>query len=326
MIDVDSLVFDYPSGRALHGISFVVRPGAVLALVGSNGAGKSTLMRCIAALETPEAGRISVVGLDTQRDPRGVHASLGYLSDAFGLYDALTVRQGLLYAARSRGVEAADAPGAAEAAAAAVGLTDRLGVFAGELSRGLRQRLAIGQAIVHRPRVLLLDEPASGLDPAARDALAQLIRRFAADGMTLVVSSHLLAELEDYCTEMLMLEGGRIVGDGVVRLSEVRAADVQSRRVALDLAEPVASLGAVLAGLGVEVEQATPAAAVIRIPGEPGAEAETLARLVGAGLRVRSFTPQPTTLEDVYTGRHDPSTAVPPTPAASSGAAAMTSP
>ena len=300
MIDVEGLVFDYPSGRALHGVSFVVRPGAVMALVGPNGAGKSTLMRCVAALETPGAGRISVVGLDTQRDPRGVHAALGYLSDSFGLYDALSVRQCLLYAARCRGVDAGDAQAAMELAAAEVGLTDRLGQRAGELSRGLRQRLAIAQAVAHRPRVLLLDEPAAGLDPAARDALAGLIRRFAAGGMTLIVSSHLLSELEDYCTEMLMLEGGRLRGDCVVRLSDVRAGDIRGRRVLLELAAPVASLAAILAGLGLEVEQAGDVQAVIRIPEDTGAEAKALAKLVGAGLAVRSFNPQSTTMEDVY--------------------------
>ena len=310
MIDVDSLVFDYPSGRALHGVSFVVRPGAVLALVGPNGAGKSTLMRCIAALETPEAGRISVVGLDTQRDPRGVHSALGYLPDAFGLYDALTVRRCLLYAARSRGVAAGDAPQAALSAAAEVGLADRLDAFAGELSRGLRQRLAIAQAVVHRPRVLLLDEPAAGLDPAAREALAALIRRFAAGGMTLMVSSHLLSELEDYCTEMLMLEDGRIQGGGLVKLAEVRFQDAQRRRVVLTLAAPVQDLAHRLSGLGLEVEHADLLEAVILIRGEPGVEAETLASLIGAGLQVRSFAPHATTLEDIYAASHQgPATA-----------------
>ena len=316
MIDIEGLVFDYPSGRALHGLSFVVRPGAVMALVGPNGAGKSTLMRCIAALDTPHAGRISVVGLDTQRDPRGVHAALGYLPDAFGLYDALSVRQCLLYAARSRGVDAADAQPAMELAAAEVGLTDRLEQRAGELSRGLRQRLAIAQAVVHRPRVLLLDEPAAGLDPAARDALAALIRRFAAGGMTLMVSSHLLSELEDYCTEMLMLESGRLRGDGVVRLADVRAGDIRGRRVVVELALPVASLAAVLAGLGLEVEQAGETQAVIRIPDDADAEAQTLAKLIGAGLAVRSFTPQATTMEDVYAASRpgDPSSVPAETP------------
>ncbi len=300
MIDVDGLVFDYPSGRALHGVSFVVRPGAVLALVGPNGAGKSTLMRCIAALDSPESGHISVVGLDTQRDPRGVHAALGYLPDAFGLYEALSVRQCLIYAARSRGVGVAETPLAVEAAAAAVGLTGRLDALAGELSRGLRQRLAIAQAVVHRPRVLLLDEPAAGLDPEARDALAALIRRFAEGGMTLMVSSHLLSELEDYCTEMLMLEDGRIAGDGVVKLAQVRAADALRHRIRVEFAQASPDLAQTLAHLGLEVKAAGDAHAVIHIAGEPDAEAEVLSRLVGAGLRVRSFSPQPTTLEDVY--------------------------
>ena len=126
--------------------------------------------------------------------------------------------------------------------------------------------------------------------------------------MTLMVSSHLLSELEDYCTEMLMLEGGRLRGDGVVRLADVRAGDVQGRRVLLELAAPVASLAATLAGLGLEVEQAGELEAIIRIPEDAGAEAQALARLVGAGLAVRRFSPQPTTMEDVYaTSRPGPS-------------------
>ena len=301
MIDVESLVFDYPSGRALDGVSFVVRPGAVLALVGPNGAGKSTLMRCMAALEAPGDGHVSVLGLDTLRQARAVHAALGYLPDAFGLYDALSVRRCLSYAARSRGVALAETPDAVAAAAEAVGLSERLDTLAGDLSRGLRQRLAIGQAVVHRPRVLLLDEPAAGLDPAAREGLAALIRRFAAEGMTVVVSSHLLSELEGCCSEVLMLEAGRVAGDGVVRLADVRARDARMLRVELELGQPVGRLSDALTALGLTVESAEASSAVIRISGAPGAQAKALARIVGAGLAVRSFTPQPTTLEDVYT-------------------------
>ena len=130
--------------------------------------------------------------------------------------------------------------------------------------------------------------------------------------MTVVVSSHLLSELEDYCSEMLMLEDGRVAGDGVVRLCDVYAADARARRVALDLADPVPDLAQTLVGLGLDVEWAGSSDAVVRIPGTPGAEAEALARLVGAGLRVRRFDPQPTTLEDVYTAsRHDAPAAAP---------------
>jgi ABC-2 type transport system ATP-binding protein len=121
MIDADNVVYDYPSGRALRGVSFVVRAGAVLALVGPNGAGKSTLMRCIAALDMPTEGAVTVQGVDTREDPRAIHATLGYLPDIYGLYDRLSVRRCLIYAARSRGVDAAQAPPAAESAAAPVG-------------------------------------------------------------------------------------------------------------------------------------------------------------------------------------------------------------
>ena len=223
MIDVEDLVFDAPWGRVLHGVGFVVRSGAVLGLVGPPGAGKSTLLRCIATLETPERGRISVVGLDAQRQPREVHAALGYVASTFGLYDALSVRRCLTYAARARGVPAAEAAQAAEAAAAEVGLVQGLDAPASALSDSGRHRLAIGQAVAHGPRVLLLDEPAAGLGPAAREPLAAMVARFAARGMTVVMSAPTLAELPAGCTDLLALEDGRVDGPGVVRLAETAA-------------------------------------------------------------------------------------------------------
>jgi len=299
VIDAENVTFDYPSGRALHGIGFIVRAGAVLAMVGPNGAGKSTLMRCIAALDTPTSGTISVAGLDTQDDPRGVHAALGYLPDSFGLYDALTVRQSLAYAARARRVGVNETEGAVALAAERVGLTDRLDQLAGELSRGLRQRLAIGQTIVHAPRVLLLDEPAAGLDPGARQSLSALIRELAGTGMTVMVSSHLLSELEDYCTEMLMLEDGRVIGDSVVRLASRTAAPDEPVRILVTFA-PVEDLGIRLTDLGFQLERASPDEAVVLIAPGPEAEQDALSRLVASGLPVRGFTPIRTTLEDVY--------------------------
>ncbi len=296
MIEVRDVVYDYPAARALHGVSFSVRPGAVLAMVGPNGAGKTTLLRCMAALDEPVSGAIAIAGLDTQEDPRGVHVLLGYLPDFFGLYDELSVRRTLLYAARSRGVPAQQSHAAAEDAAKRVGLHDRLEARAGELSRGLRQRLAIATTLVHSPRVLLLDEPAAGLDPEARRSLSGLITSLAGDGITIVVSSHILAELEDYCTEMLMVRDGRVSGSGVI------AAGLRSEtaRAQLELAEPRPDLRARLEALGLTVDSAGDAEAVILIEGGPRGEAETLARLIGAGLPVRSFAPSRRTLEQTY--------------------------
>jgi ABC-2 type transport system ATP-binding protein len=297
MIVVRDVAYDYPTARVLEGVSFEVAEGAVLALVGPNGAGKTTLMRCMAALDAPARGSIRIADLDTQADPRAVHAALGYLPDFFGLYDELSVRQSLVYAARSRGVAAAVADRAALAAADKVQLADRLEVRAGHLSRGLRQRLAIAQTIVHGPRVLLLDEPAAGLDPEARRSLSDLINRLAGEGMTIVVSSHILAELEDYSTRMLTLRDGRVAGSGVVAAG---GADPLVELMLIRLATPHPDLGAVLAGLGAAVESATPDEARIRVAGGAEAEAALLVRLIRAGLPVRGFAPIRRTLEQTY--------------------------
>lgn len=212
LIEVDRLVRDYPGHRALDTVSLRIAPGTVTALVGPNGAGKTTLMRCLAALDAPFAGRIRIAGIDATEKPRMVHRMTGFLQDFFGLYNALTVEQGLWYAAAARAVPPADIPERIAWAADAVGLRDRLGDRAGTLSRGMRQRLAVAQTMVHRPRVLLLDEPASGLDPENRAGLSRLLRdlrtRF---GMTLIVSSHILSELEDYSTHVMILNHGRLV-------------------------------------------------------------------------------------------------------------------
>jgi len=211
LIVVKDLTFDYPGYRALNRVSFSIPAGSVTALVGPNGAGKTTLMRCITALDTPLSGSVQVAGVDVFEFPREVHRRMGYLSDHFGLYSELTVAQGLEYAARSQGVASSEVTQAVERTAQRMGLSDKLGNPARALSRGQRQRLAIGQAIIHGPQVLLLDEPASGLDPEARSALAQVFKDLQAHGMTLLVSSHILAELDEYSTHMLAIDLGRVM-------------------------------------------------------------------------------------------------------------------
>ena len=211
MIEVSHLFYDYPDCRALDDISFSLPEQSITALVGPNGAGKTTLLRTIATLDEPLSGSIHVDGTDMLNEPRHIHRLLGYLPDHFGLYNNLSVRQCLLYAARSRGISEAQEDQAIHRAIAQVHLEDTLDKGAGTLSRGQRQRLALAQIIIHRPRVLLLDEPASGLDPEARGDLAALMTDLAASGMTLLISSHILAELETYCTAMLVLRQGRLV-------------------------------------------------------------------------------------------------------------------
>lgn len=298
MIEVEGVVYEYPAARALHGVNLHVEAGSVTALVGPNGAGKTTLLRCLAALERPFSGTVRIDGVDTARNPRAVHARVGYLPDFFGLYDDLTVRQSLTYAALARAVPAPRAEDAARAAAERVGLVERYDQLTASLSRGLRQRLAIGQAIVHDPKVILLDEPASGLDPDARRGLSTLIRDLASSGATLVVSSHILAELEDYCDQMAVMKDGRISGGGAVR----RAAGA-TRVIAATFAAPPADLGdrlRALANGAFELLSVEGATARLSVASDEAAAARALAALVGAGLAVAAFTPEAATLEAAY--------------------------
>ena len=299
MIRISGLVFEYPGHRALHGVSLSVEAGAITALVGPNGAGKTTLLRCMAALETPYAGQVTIDGLDTREAPRAIHARLGYLPDFFGLYDALSVRRCLHYAARAHGIGPREAAGAVEAAASRVGLADRMEQLAGALSRGLRQRLAIAQSIVHRPAVLLLDEPAAGLDPQARRDLSQLLLSLKADGMTLVVSSHILAELEDYSDRMIIVDQGGIAGGEAISVR-----DDARTRLRITLASRHQGLRDFLTcQSGIEILDSTDAGALVSLPGGDAERASLLALLVREGYAVSAFGEDASNLEDVYFAR-----------------------
>ncbi|MBT6275655.1 MAG: ABC transporter ATP-binding protein [Chromatiales bacterium] len=210
-ICVQGLSYEYPNHRALEDVSFTIERSSVTALVGPNGAGKTTLMSCVAALSTPFSGSIEVDGIDVLENPRAGHRRIGYLKDFFGLYDALTVQQTLWHAARNQNITTGDCPAAIARVIEQLDLESLLSQTAGSLSRGQRQRLAIARALVHQPAVLLLDEPASGLDPEARNNLAALMRRLRGEGMTLLVSSHILAELAEYSTDMMIIRAGRLL-------------------------------------------------------------------------------------------------------------------
>ena len=295
---VAGLRFEYPGVRALDDVSFKLASGTVTALVGPNGAGKSTLLRCMAGLETPALGEIEIAGVDVLDSPRQAHRRLGYLSDFFGVYDALTVRQCLLHAGAINGTSDAELAIAVARTAKSLALSDRLESAAGTLSRGLRQRLAIGQAIIHSPRVLLLDEPAAGLDPEARHGLATLFRELQAGGMTLVVSSHILAELDEYSTDMLVLKGGRIVEQ---RSLHGAGPEARERRMQVTLAAPDPHAAEVLAAHPAVASVAAEGAMVtFALRGDDSSPAAVLRALVEAGIEVVGFGESRENLHDSY--------------------------
>ncbi|WP_211452700.1 ABC transporter ATP-binding protein [Collimonas antrihumi] len=299
MIKISGLTFDYPGHRALHQVSLQVEAGSVTALVGSNGAGKTTLMRCIAGLETPLSGSIDVAGMDVLEQPREVHRIMGYLSDFYGLYQALTVAQCFEYAAAAQGLPASAVPQAIQTTAQQLGLTERLQQTCDKLSRGLRQRVAIGQAIIHSPKILLLDEPASGLDPEARASLAGLFRQLQAQGMTLLVSSHILAELDEYSTHMLALRDGKVLEYRALAHDSTELARHKSLRITLAQANP--GLRAQLATEpSVQITASDERSADFVFSGDEHAQAALLARLIAGGLAVASFADQKENLQQSY--------------------------
>jgi len=298
MIKISGLTFEYPGCLALDDVSLTVEAGSVTALVGPNGAGKTTLMRCIAGLETPLAGSILANGMDVIEQPRAAHRMMGYLSDFFGLYQELTVAQCLEYAAASQGLPEAEIPAAVQRTAERLDLADRLKQTSGSLSRGLRQRVAIGQSIIHNPRMLLLDEPASGLDPEARALLAVLFRQLQAEGMTLLVSSHILAELDEYSSHLLSLRGGRVLENRALPATHLPGAQ---RTLRITLAAPDARLASWLA----QQDDLTPAEceedyALAGFDGDAVAQAALLSRLVQAGFAVTAFGEYKENLQQSY--------------------------
>jgi ABC-2 type transport system ATP-binding protein len=297
LITVENLIFEYTGFRALNNVSFAIPAGSITALVGPNGAGKTTLLRCLSALEQPLNGSITIDGIDVLEQPRLCHRKIGYLSDFFGLYDKLTVKQCLHFIARAQGIEPAACAKAIELVSKRLNIQDRLENTPAQLSRGLRQRVAIAQAIIHQPKVVLLDEPASGLDPEARHSLAELFLELKQQGMTLLVSSHILAELEAYSSDMLIIREGKIVE----QVSIQQHNNTQRKAFKLSLSQPVEHLAQILARIDVVSDIVIDKQqALFYLNGDATSQHHLLKTLFEQNLPVCEFSPITTNLQDVY--------------------------
>ena len=296
MIEVKNLVFEYPGTRAIDNISLNIVSGDITALVGPNGAGKTTLMRCIAALETPLSGAISVGGIDVVQNPRLCHSKMGYLADFFGLYKTLSVRQCLSYFARAQLIPADRQAGAVELAAKRLGLFDRLDHLAGSLSRGLAQRLAIAQAIIHEPKVVILDEPASGLDPEARQELSHLFLELKQQGMTLVISSHILSELEEYTDHMVIVKNGKIAKQS--ELKHQLQQKIIINLITHELHDDLANI--IMAMTDVKIISIKAKSCRLQMDNDSHQQFMLLGKLVEKGITVCQFSIEKSSLQDAY--------------------------
>lgn len=296
MIKVENLTFEYPGIRALDNVSLSINKGDIMALVGPNGAGKTTLLHCMAALDAPLSGTILIEGRNVLDDPRACHQKIGYLPDFFGLYTELTIRQCLTYMAMAHKIQPANINQSVIRAARRLKIDDRLEDKAGTLSRGLKQRLAIAQSIVHEPEILLLDEPASGLDPEARKSLSELFLELRDQGMTLVVSSHILSELEDYCTNMIIVHDGKIIEHKLIERENENLITIilQAINEQTEIIQILKKTD--------QVSCVTPAREGVsfRYPGDRQLQGRLLRQLMAQGINIYSFTTEKKNMQDTY--------------------------
>jgi ABC-2 type transport system ATP-binding protein len=199
---------------AVDGLDLDVPRGSVFGLIGPNGAGKTTTFAILASLVSPTSGTVEVGGLDPAADPRGVRRMIGYMPDVMGVYDGLRVGEYLEFFAAAYRLPHDRWPALVDGLLELVDLGGKRDAMVDSLSRGMKQRLSLARALVHDPDILILDEPASGLDPRARIDLRALIAELAAMGKTVVISSHILTELEEMCSHVAILEAGRLLAQG----------------------------------------------------------------------------------------------------------------
>nr|WP_218936381.1 ABC transporter ATP-binding protein [Actinomadura citrea] len=283
----------------MRGLDITVRYGQVTALVGANGAGKTTLLLILATLLAPDAGTVRIAGHDALARPARAREALGWMPDTFGVYDQLTVDEYLAFFADAYGLSRQERPRRIRALLSLVHLEDHLGQPVHALSRGQKQRLGMARALVHRPRVLLLDEPASGLDPRSRIELRDLLRSLAADGVAVLVSSHILSELEEIADRVVLVDHGRTAGDHAMAEIAGASARVRWRIRSLDPEALAAALDRELDGLP-WVRAADAAGGAEVGPLTEGEAAGLLARLVAAGVPVSGLAPAGSALESAY--------------------------
>jgi ABC-2 type transport system ATP-binding protein len=298
VIKVEGLMKIYGGTRALSGMSFEVQPGEIFGFVGPNGAGKTTTLRILATLLAPNSGSAVIDGVDVVANPYAVRGRIGYMPDYFGVYDQLTTAEYLTFYANCYRVPRARWNKIVGDLLELIGLEEKRDAQVNSLSRGMKQRLCLARALVHDPQVLLLDEPASGLDPRARVEMRELLRELKQMGKTIVISSHILPELAELCTTFGIVDHGRMVAYGPLESLMAATGRPRVRIKVRGEVEPAAMAAQGVAGVthvGIDGD-------TLDVEYEPGTvePPAILTALVSVGIVVAAFTPVEQDLEEAF--------------------------
>ena len=298
MLEVKNLHKTFGGFTAVQGISFTLNPGDIFGFIGSNGAGKTTTIRMLSTLLEPTSGTATLNGIDILENPMQIRRMIGYMPDFFGLYDDVKVWEYLDFFASIYGVQKRD-----KVIDEVLELTDlsiKKHSFVQSLSRGMQQRLCLARCLVHDPKLLLLDEPASGLDPRARSELKGLITELGKMGKIIIVSSHILPELSDFCTNVGIIERGKLLAFGDVP-SVVRSIR-PTKLVRVQCISDVASLEAMVTK-ATNVQKCEKVGAnelLVELTGGDEDQARFLKAIVDDGHQVINFSEDEANLEDVF--------------------------
>ena len=299
MIQISDFTKRYGTLVAVDRLNLRIERGQTFGFIGPNGAGKTTTIRFLATLVRPTSGEATILGHSVTRQPLEVRRLVGYMPDSFGLYEGMRVGEFLDLFAAGYGIPRDRRKGVIEYTMERLGLSSKRTAKVTKLSRGMKQRLCLAKTLLHDPPVLILDEPANGLDPQARAELKSLFRQLREAGKTIVLSSHVLSELADCCTTIGIIDRGKLLLHGP--MDNVYAQIHCNRIVQIRFLENLeAGLRVLHAEPGVRAVHTDGNEVIIERAGDDQQLADLLERLVAAGARVCSFAAQEPTLEDVF--------------------------
>lgn len=299
MLKIENFVKVYNKQPAVDNLSLHLKAGSIMGFIGPNGAGKTTTIKMIATLLEPTSGTAYVNGIDVTEAPDEIRPLIGYMPDFFGMYDDVKVWEYLDFFAAAYRIQKDKRKGSIDNILELTDLTGKRDSFVSELSRGMQQRLCLAKTILHDPKLLLLDEPASGLDPRARIEIKELLKELRNMGKTILISSHILPELADFCNEIAIIEQGKLVVSGDVEaiMNQCKGGTVLEISVVDRLDEAVAFLEKLGSVGEVTIDNGTITAAYC---GQSGEHYSILEELTKNGFKVKSFNEAEVDLEDVF--------------------------
>ena len=302
MLETKELTRYYGSFLALDKLSISIGEGELHGFVGPNGAGKTTTMRILATLLAPSSGTVTLDGVDLKKNPRRIREMVGYMPDFFGVYDNLKAWEYLDFYARCYGIRAEKRKQMTNQLLDLVGLSDKHDAYVNTLSRGMKQRLCMAHALIHDPKLLILDEPASGMDPRARADMKNILRTLREMGKTVLISSHILPELAEMCDALTIIDHGKLVFSGTVEaLNEKMNGDAPVEVHLLSDAETDEAVRVAQQCPGVTaIQQDGPGLLKIKLPAGDEPAAYLLQMLMQGGVKVSDFHRAPLNLEKVF--------------------------